>query len=264
MRGVFVLRLRGEVLMEIIPAIDLRGGKCVRLTRGDYAQEKVYADDPVVQATKFKEMGAHTLHLVDLDGARAGASAHLEVIRRIRGEKGLDGLRIEFGGGIRNAALATSALDAGADMLIIGTAAFRDPAFLADLLSRMRDEIAVSMDVRDGKVMVAGWLAEGGSGTAEAALEELGKAGVRTVIYTDTSRDGTLEGVDAASGLFGGIMQSCQRLGIRLQYAGGVRDVRDVAALKRFEPQGLYAMVAGKALYEGTLDLAEAIAAGVA
>lgn len=250
--------------MEVIPAIDLIGGKCVRLTRGDYAREKVYSGDPVAQALKFYEQGARSLHLIDLDGARQGKAAHLFLIDALRKTRGLDGMRIEFGGGIRTMEMARIAINKGADMVIVGTAAYRNPAFLAELVKELPESCAIAVDVRNGGVVVEGWVAEAGMGKQESIVSNLGKEGVKTIIYTDTEKDGTLSGVGVTGIGFVRVMERCKSAGIRVQYAGGVRDIKDIRELKRFQSQGLYGIVTGKALYEGTLDLAGAIREGQA
>jgi len=262
--------------MEVIPAIDLIGGKCVRLTKGDYAKEKVYADDPVTQARLFRQMGAETLHLVDLDGARLGSSAHLDVIRRIRAEADLTGMRIEFGGGIRNLNIAETALQAGADLLIIGTAAYKNPVLLDELLMRMRESIVVSLDVRNEMVMGDGWKTDSGLNAREMIVTNLVEKGVKRIIYTDTERDGTLEGVGLANKSLEKITLLCGERGIKLSYAGGVGSLEDVRNLRKYERDSraerkekfgkdeeiLTSVIIGKALYEGRFTLAEAIKAG--
>jgi len=245
--------------MEIIPAIDLIGGKCVRLTKGDYSQETVYAEDPVEQALKFYDMGARTLHLIDLEGAKQGKSAHLSVIDALRKTRGVDGMRIEFGGGVRSIESARIALLKGADLVIVGTAAYRNPDLLDGLMKEMPESVAIAVDVRNNSVVIAGWLDESGMGAQEAIVANLASKGVKTIIYTDTEKDGTLSGVGGANLGFVRVMEKCQESGIRVQYAGGVRDINDLKELKKYESMGLYGVVTGKAIYEGTMNLAEAI-----
>ena len=262
--------------MEVIPAIDLIGGKCVRLTRGDYAQETVYAEDPVEQARKFYSMGARTLHLIDLDGAKAGKSAHLSVIDALRKAHDLDGMRIEFGGGVRTIEAVRIAINKGADLIIVGTAAYKDPDLLDALVREMPESIAIAVDVKKQKVVVDGWLAEAGAASDESIAANLGERGVRKIIFTDTERDGTLEGVDVKGLSLGRVMAKCEEKEVVMQYAGGVRDENDILKLLEFENSErtarlertgkefdvLKGIVTGKALYEGTLDLARAIKLG--
>jgi len=261
--------------MQIIPAIDLIRGKCVRLTRGDYAQEKIYADNPVEQARLFYAKGARKLHLIDLEGAKLGKSAHLQVIKDLRQAKDLDGMSIEFGGGIRNCAAARTALQMGADLVIVGTAAYRDPAFLDELIKDMAENVAIAVDVRNQKVMVEGWLAEAGKGETGSIVDNLGKRGVKCIVFTDAGKDGTLAGVDVTDKSLAGVMARCEEHRIMLQYAGGVRDADDVRKLRVYEAaertnrvargqadmEILSGIVVGKALYEGTLDLVSALSA---
>jgi len=262
--------------MEIIPAIDLIGGKCVRLTKGDYEQETVYAEDPVEQARKFYGLGARTLHLIDLDGAKQGKSAHLSVIDALRKVSDLNGMKIEFGGGVRTIESVRIAINKGADTIIVGTAAYRDPNLLDALMKEMPDSVAIAVDVKKQMIVVDGWLSEAGAGQSESVVASLGEHGVRRIIYTDTERDGTLEGVDVKGLSLGRVMSSCEEKQIAMQYAGGVRDEKDIRRLMEFESmekrarlerQGkefdvLTGIVSGKALYEGTLDLARAIMVG--
>ena len=241
--------------MDVIPAIDLRGGKCVRLTKGDYSQEKSYSGDPLGTAREFKRAGAGRLHIVDLDGARAGSSGNLEIALAIRKDPET-GLPVEFGGGVRTLDDVRRILGAGIEDVMIGTAGFADPELLPAVVRDFGDRVLAAVDVRDGKVVAAGWLKETGLGQDEA-LEFVAKAGVKRVLYTDTERDGTLEGADA--GRLGGVLSRCRALGIGVYFAGGVRDLEDIRRLKGLDQSVLRAVITGKALYEGTLDLSQAI-----
>lgn len=238
-------------MMIVIPAIDLRGGRCVRLTRGRYDQEKVYADDPAGTAERWIAQGARRLHVVDLDGARAGRSVNLAAVAEIAAAAG--DVPVQLGGGLRRAEDIEAAMAAGADRVILGTRAVGDPAFLREVTARFPGRILVSLDVRGGEVAVAGWL-EASSLSFDEALADLSRAGVTEIIVTDVERDGTLQGVDPAL-----VRQATER-GFSVLAAGGVGSLEDIALLKDLEPAAPAGVIVGKALYEGRLDLARAIA----
>ncbi len=238
--------------MELIPAIDLLGGEGVRLTRGEYDRKTVYSGDPVGQAVAFERAGAKRVHVIDLSGARAGSPQHLAVVEGIAARTRL---AVEFGGGVRTAEDIAAAFRAGARRVILGTAAFRDPALLEEAIERYREAIIVSVDARGAHVMGEGWSVSL-SLTVEEAVERLRSQGVREIVFTDTDRDGTLQGVDL--GRFRPVLAAAR--GFAVQFAGGVRDLADVRALKALEAEGLGAVIAGKALYEGTLELAAGLA----
>lgn len=233
--------------MEIFPAIDLIGGQAVRLVRGDYAQKTVYNDDPLAVARSFAQAGASYLHLVDLQGAKIGAADQFAVIKNIIQNSGL---QTEIGGGIRNRETVERYLQAGAYRVILGTAAVTDPAFLEDCVRRYGEKIAVGVDIKDGMVAIRGWT-ELSAFTCAQFFARMEAAGVGTVICTDISKDGLLQGIDAE--WYGAL--SRQYSG-RLVASGGVSSLADVAALKA---QGLYGAILGKALYTGHIDLAQAV-----
>lgn len=235
--------------MVIFPAIDLISGQAVRLVQGDYAQKTVYNADPVAVAKGFGEAGATYLHLVDLEGAKTGAADQFPVIQKIIQNSGL---KTEIGGGIRNMETVERYLAAGAYRVILGTAAVTDPDFLTACVRRYGDRIAVGVDVKDGRVAIRGWT-ELSTFTCAQFLQQMQTAGVATVICTDVSKDGLLQGIDA--GWYGGLAR--QYAG-RLVASGGVTSLADVCALRR---QGLYGAILGKALYTGGIDLAQAIQA---
>ncbi len=238
--------------MDIIPALDLRGGKCVRLTRGDYTQEKIYAEDPLVVAEEFRRQGATRLHLVDLDGAREGTPRYFDVARQIVESTKL---AVEYGGGIRTMDAIEQAMASGITKVIIGTAAFRSPQFLAQALASHRQAVLVSVDELKGRVMAEGWTVALNVDMAEV-IPGLVSQGVTGIVYTDTERDGTLEGVETTR--LAGVLKCTQ--GIEVQVAGGVRDAGDIRKLMALSGLGLHAVIIGKALYEGTLKLPEALA----
>ncbi len=233
--------------MDIYPAIDLFGGKAVRLYKGDYAQMTVYSDCPADVARDFAAAGASHIHLVDLEGAKTGAPANLAVIRRI-----LDAAPLfsEVGGGIRTMDAVEQYLSIGVNRVILGTAAVSDPAFLKEALSRYGEKIAVGVDLKDGYVAIKGWT-ETSALTADAFLARMQALGVKTVICTDISRDGAMQGTNR--GLY---RQLSEQFAIQLIASGGVSSLEDVAALKAM---GLYGAIIGKAYYTGAIDLKQAV-----
>ena len=235
--------------MLILPAVDLLGGKAVRLTLGDYDRVTEYGDDPVAVARTFRDLGAEAVHLVDLDGARTGATPHLETILSIRRETGLF---CEVGGGIRSLKVLEQYLSAGVDRAILGTAAVTDPAFRREAVKRFGDRVAVGVDVADGKVAIRGWK-EKSEWDAVEFCRLLASEGVSTVICTDISRDGALSG--AGLDLYRSLLAAVD---LRVVASGGVSSLEDVTALKEM---GLYGAIVGKAYYEGKLDLKKALEA---
>ncbi len=237
--------------MLIFPAIDLYDGKAVRLYRGDYAQMTVYSEDPPALARGFYEMGASCLHLVDLEGAKTGETPNLDTVRRIRAAAPLF---MELGGGIRDMDTAARCLDAGIDRVILGTAAVTDPAFLREAVEKFGEKIAVGVDIRDGKVAIKGWT-EKSALDAFAFCRELQTLGVKTVICTDISKDGAMQGTNRA--LYG---ELSRKLAMQIVASGGVSSIEDVKALRALD---LYGAIIGKAWYTGAVDLKEAMEAAI-
>lgn len=234
-------------MLQLFPAIDLVGGQAVRLVKGDYNQMTVYSSDPAGVAKGFREKGAECLHLVDLEGARDGNTPNIDTVKEIirRSE-----LFTEIGGGIRNEETVKAYLDAGADRVILGTAALKDPEFLDRMLDKYKEKIAVGVDFRDGKVAVKGWL-ELSDVSCFDFCESLEKRGVRTVICTDISKDGLLGGTNLAL-----YREMVARFSMDLTASGGVSSLDDV---KQLRDMGIYGAILGKALYTGMLDLGEAV-----
>ena len=233
--------------MKIFPALDLYGGKAVRLFKGDYAQMTVYNDDPVSVARDFEKLGAKYIHVVDLEGAKLGKPAHLDVVKRIAEETDLF---IEIGGGIRNMQTVEKYLSVGADRVILGTAAVTDEAFLKESLKAYGDKIAVGADIADGRIAIKGWL-EKSEYTTEAFFHRMQSLGVRTVICTDISKDGAMQGTNRA--LYKTLTEN---YAIDIVASGGVSSLEDVKALSL---AGTYGAIIGKAYYIGAIDLREAI-----
>lgn len=234
--------------MIILPAIDLKGGRCVRLRQGRAEDAVVYSDDPVDMARRWRDEDAQWLHVVDLDGAFQGRPAHLAVLRAITQTISIP---VEYGGGLRSDADIEAVLGAGARRAILGTRASAAPDQLKALASRFGDRLAVGIDARDGKVQVKGWTET----TAQSATDlarRMEEAGVRCLIYTDTSRDGMLAGVNAAA-----MDAMCAAVSCEVIASGGVTSVEDVRALRALRRPNLAGAIVGKALYEGRVTLPE-------
>lgn len=233
--------------MEIIPAIDLRGGNCVRLYQGDYAQETVFSANPLAVAERWQAEGGQRLHIVDLDGAHSGNPANLAAITAIT--RRLD-IPVQVGGGIRSVDMAAGLLDAGAARIVVGTAAVANPDLVAGLCQRFGGErVIVALDARDGLVAIRGWT-ETSAITATELARRMANLGVLRLLYTDISRDGTLEepNYDATAALV-------RDSGLRVLAAGGVGAAAHIAQLAR---TGAEAAIIGRALYTGDITLAAA------
>lgn len=236
--------------MLIFPAIDLYGGKAVRLYKGDYAQMTVYDNDPAAVAARFKASGATHMHMVDLEGAKTGGTPNLETIKAVVRNAGLF---VELGGGIRSFNVMETYLDAGVDRLILGTAAVTDDGFAAEAVKRFGDAVAVGVDVKDGFVAVKGWT-EKSSYTCFDFCRKMRDCGVNTIICTDISKDGAMMGTNREL-----YKQLSEELDINIIASGGVSALEDIQALT---DMGLYGAIIGKAWYTGAIDLAAAIEIG--
>ena len=235
--------------MTILPAIDLKGGKCVRLRQGRAADVTVYCDDPVEQAKAWRDQGAMELHVVDLDGAFEGRRVHGKVIARII--EAFGGI-VEVGGGIRNEEAVMALVEAGASRVIIGSAAVERPDFLASALSMYGGKIAVGIDARDGLVQTRGWV-ETTSAKAVDLAAKVAAAGVETIIYTDTATDGMLGGPNVRQ-----MAEICDAApSCRITASGGVSSVADVRNLVALGKANLRAAIVGKALYDGRITFME-------
>lgn len=233
--------------MYIYPAIDLYGGKAVRLYKGDYARMTVYSDDPVAVAREFRAAGAKHIHLVDLEGAKLGRPANLETIETIVSSTDLF---VEVGGGIRNFETMDAYLSIGVDRVILGTAAVENPAFLEESLRKYGEKIAVGVDLKDGYVAIRGWT-EKSQITAEAFFDRMQHLGVKTVICTDISRDGAMKGTNREM-----YKALSEKYSIDLIASGGVSTMEDVEALAAMD---LHGAIIGKAYYIGAIDLKTAV-----
>lgn len=235
--------------MQIYPAIDLKNKQVVRLYKGDYAKVTVYSDNPVATALSFKEAGAGNIHLVDLDGAKEGSPVNYGVIKDIVSETQLFA---EVGGGIRDMRRIENYLKAGAGRVILGTAALENPDFLAEAVKEFGGSVAVGIDAKDGKVATRGWLDVSDTDAAEFAVR-VRDAGVKTIIYTDISKDGTLSGTNME--VYGKLVKIG---GLNVIASGGITYIDEIRQLARV---GVYGAILGKALYAGLLNLADALRA---
>ena len=233
--------------MLIYPAIDLFGGKAVRLYKGDYAQMTVYSHDPVSVARDFRSAGATRIHLVDLEGAKTGETPNFEVVRAIKAETGLF---CEIGGGIRSMEVVARYLDAGIDRVILGTAAVTDPDFLNAAVAKYGEKIAVGIDIRDGYVAIKGWT-EKSQEKAMDFCKKMADLGVKTLICTDISKDGAMEG--ANHGLYRAL---AEQFDLQIIASGGVSSLEDIRKLAAMDIHGA---IIGKAYYTGAIDLKTAI-----
>ncbi len=236
--------------MIVYPAIDILDGRCVRMTRGDFETAEEVAPSPLEAAKRLVADGAEWLHVVDLDGSRTGEPRNLEAVRQIANRFTV---RIQAGGGIRDFDTAEAFAEAGASRIIVGTAAIEDPELIGRLVDRHADGLAVSVDARNGMVTTSGWT-ETTSMRAVDLMQRLALTGVPTVIYTNVSIDGTLQGLDLAS-----TEAVARAFGGDVIYSGGVGSLEDIAALAKLRHRGLRGVIVGRALYLGRFTLREAV-----
>ena len=237
--------------MIIYPAIDIRGGRCVRLTEGRFDAETVFADDPAEMALKWAGLGAEFLHLVDLDGALAGEGKNVPVIERILQSVSIP---VQLGGGIRNLETIEKLLSLGVTRLILGSAAVENPQLVEEACKKYPGHIAVGIDAKNGDVAIEGW----GKGSGVAATElakKMAAYGVETIIYTDISRDGMLSGVNVEA--TAALARVC---GVPIIASGGVASLEDIRRVKAVESDGVQGCIIGKAIYTGAVDLKAALA----
>ena len=240
--------------MYMLPAIDILGGKAVRLAKGDYAQVTVYNDDPVEQAKAFEAAGATWLHMVDLDGAKSGNADNIATVERILANTSL---KVEVGGGLRSMDVLARLADTGAARMVLGTALVRDPEFAQAAIEEYGDALAAGIDAKSGEVAVQGWT-EGSGLSARDLAARMAALGYRHLVYTDIARDGMQTGIDADA-----YVEMAAAFGHPVIASGGVAgiaDIRNLARAEREHPGSIEGIIAGRAIYEGTLDLREAIA----
>lgn len=238
--------------VQVIPAVDIRGGRCVRLLQGDFSKETVFANDPVDMALHWELMGAERLHIVDLDGARSGRPQNAEVIGRI-----VDAVNIpvQVGGGIRSIETAEMILNMGVDRVIIGTSAALDTEFAEEMFANFGESVILGLDALGGMVATHGWQETTDIDAVEFA-QQMADLGARRIIHTDISTDGMLKGVnlEAMKGMASAVE-------IPVIASGGVTNIKDIEQLRKLEPLGIEGVIAGKALYTSSLNLKAAIAA---
>lgn len=238
--------------MRIVPAVDIRGGLCVNLVQGDYSQETVFAEDPVRQALTWRDMGAELVHIVDLDGAREGrlcVARQLDALVKA-------GVPFEVGGGVRDMAAIETVFETGAERVILGTAAHRNPELLAEAASRFPGKVVAGIDARSGQVAVRGWM-DVTDTDAVAFARHAEKAGTARIIYTDILSDGMMKGPN-----IGTTGELARAVSIPVTASGGVSSLEDIANLRALEADGVDEVIVGRALYLEAFTLPEAIAAG--
>lgn len=235
--------------MLLIPAIDLKDGKCVRLRQGRMDDETVFSDDPVDMAGQWVEAGARRLHIVDLNGAFEGKPVNAGVVHRIA--EAYPNLPIQIGGGIRDEDTVQTYLDAGVQYVIIGTRAVTAPHFVNDLCAEFPGHVIVGLDARDGKVAIDGWSKLSHHDVIDLA-QHFERDGVEAIVYTDISRDGMMEGVNVEA-----TVKLAQAVRIPIIASGGITNIEDIRALCEVEDEGIMGAITGRAIYEGSLDFAE-------
>jgi phosphoribosylformimino-5-aminoimidazole carboxamide ribotide isomerase len=234
----------------LLPAIDIRGGQAVRLERGDFSKETVYDADPLDAARKWVEEGAQQLHVVDLDGAREGRPVNLDHLRRITKE--LD-VPVQYGGGLRSFVAVRDALAAGAQRVVLGTAAYTDVEFLDAVVAQWGNRVVVAIDVRDGFVSVSGWT-EKTQMPPEDVIRRMQGRGVKQFVYTNVDHDGMLDGPDLDE-----VRRMAEVIRGRFLYSGGIASLEDLEGLKELRLVNLAGVISGKALYEGRFNVADAM-----
>ncbi len=238
--------------MNVIPAIDLLDGRCVRLYQGDYQQSEIFSEDPLAVAQQWVDQGAGRLHLVDLDGAKTGQPTNYGTIEAIVQAVSVP---VQVGGGVRSQKTAEDLLSRGVAQVILGTAAVEDPDLVETLCQAFPGQIVVGIDARDGKVATRGWVETSGIDAVELA-QQMANCGVANVIYTDIYRDGTLQGPNKEA-----LRAIAQSVSVPVIASGGISTVRDLLGLLALEPVGVSGVIVGRALYSGNLQLAEALKA---
>lgn len=233
--------------MIIFPAIDLKDEKCVRLEQGDYNKVEVFSEDPIAMAKSFETKGAKFLHMVDLDGAKEGSQKNFDVIKNVREAINIP---IQVGGGIRDEDRIKKLIDLGVDRVILGTVAVENQEFLKEMIDRYGDKIAVSVDAKDGRVATRGWIEDSGVDAIEF-VGKLEEYGLKTLVFTDISKDGMMEGTNLD------LYKELNKYNIDIIASGGVSRKYDIEELLKID---VYGAIVGKAIYAGALDLEEIIA----
>lgn len=235
--------------MLIIPAIDIREGKCVRLVRGDPKKQTVYSDDPVEIAQRWADQGATRIHVVDLDAAM-GKGDNLAALKRIKESVNI---MIQFGGGLRTLDAVWNVINMGVSRVVVGTALIQDPAWIKEAMEELGDRVMAGIDAKDGEVMIRGWL-DGSGVKLPDAIKIVEGLGLKEIIYTDIKRDGMLEGPNVE-----GLRQVLKMTKLKVYASGGISTLQDIGALRALEKEGLKGAVVGKALYDRKFSLSEAL-----
>ncbi len=238
--------------MRLFPAIDIQGGRAVRLRRGDFQDETVFGNDPIAIAQRWEQEGALQLHVVDLDGAREGRPHNLDYVTRLTQDVRIP---VQFGGGVRDALALEAVQAAGVARLVVGTAALDDPEFLQSALEAWGERLVVALDAERGVVKTHGWQEASGRRAIDEA-DRLAELGIREIIYTDIARDGMLEGVNLQE-----LRDLAYGSSLQVIASGGVTRLDDLRLLRRLEPLGVTGVIVGRALYEGNFTIGEALAA---
>jgi len=238
--------------MRILPAVDIRGGRCVNLVQGDYSQETVFAEDPVAQAVLWHEQGAEIVHIVDLDGAKAGRCCIETELRAMIAK----GVRLEVGGGIRDLKTVEKLAAIGVERIILGTAAHNDRKFLERAASRFGSKLVVGIDAKDGKVALSGWTDVTKTNLIDFA-QRMDNSGISRIIYTDILKDGMMQGPNVET-----TRQLARHVEVPVTASGGISSLDDVTAVRAIQPDGVDEVIIGRALYLNAFTLAEAIEAG--
>ncbi len=236
--------------MLIIPAIDIKDGKCVRLKQGDMEQQTIYSNDPTTMAGRWIEQGARRIHIVDLDGAIKGNPVNADIIHQITANH--PNIPIQIGGGIRNEETVDAYIQAGVQYVILGTQAVRKPQMVTDLCQKFPGQVIVGLDARNGKIAIEGWSKTSGQYAVDIA-QSFEQAGVNSIIYTDISRDGMLQGVNVSA-----TVALAEAITIPVIASGGVSNLDDIRLLVERSQSGIIGVITGRAIYEGTLDFSAA------
>jgi phosphoribosylformimino-5-aminoimidazole carboxamide ribotide isomerase len=235
--------------MRILPAVDVKGGRCVRLFQGDMSRETVFSDDPAAMAQRWMEAGAQLVHVVDLDGAVAGRPRNLDIVRRMVS----NGVAVEYGGGVRTEDTVREMLDTGVTRIVIGTAAHRSPEFVSKAVDLAGDGLVVGIDARDGRVAVEGWTSSTET-DARTLAKQMEARGVARIVYTDIARDGAMSGpnIEQTGSL-------AEAVSIPVTASGGIASLEDVRQVSSLERVGVDEMIIGRALYEGAFTYEQAM-----